>query len=346
MVTVDLRNHGRSTNIEGLLPPHDLKNTARDIANLAKYLDIWPDVVVGHSLGGKVVLQYALSSAQGDYGDSTQLPKQVWVLDCGPGAYEGGYGTEEALYSLKTLPTPIPSKEWLADYIINLGFPKFKADWICSSLKKSGEQWLLSFNVDVSKLDWNVSHHKDEGNSCERDTDYWQLLEHPPKDMEIAVVRTENWDPDVAERLESLAKRESDESTGKVSVDVVSNSGHWIYRDQPEKLMEIMTPRLGDDGDFAQWPKQVNALLQYAFRDADYSALLEQPPKDMEIAIVRTESWASDAVERLESLLRGKVMNPEAESWLMLVPILDTGSTTYAPRDYDSRLASLIQPNN
>ncbi|GKE47315.1 ABHD11-like protein isoform X2, partial [Tanacetum coccineum] len=168
MITVDLRNHGRSTNIEGLLPPHDLKNTARDIANLAKYLDIWPDVVVGHSLGGKVVLQYALSSAQGDYGDSTQLPKQVWVLDCGPGAYEGGYGTEEALYSLKTLPTPIPSKEWLADYIINLGFPKFKADWICSSLKKSGEQWLLSFNVDVSKLDWNVSHHKDEGNSCER----------------------------------------------------------------------------------------------------------------------------------------------------------------------------------
>nr|GEY71001.1 hypothetical protein [Tanacetum cinerariifolium] len=76
------------------------------------------------------------------------------------------------------------------------------------------------------------------------DTDYWPLLEHPPKDMEIAVVRTENWDPDVAERLESLAKHESDESTGKVSVDVVSNSGHWIYRDQPEKLMEIMTPRL------------------------------------------------------------------------------------------------------
>ncbi|GJW73983.1 hypothetical protein Tco_0133353 [Tanacetum coccineum] len=75
-------------------------------------------------------------------------------------------------------------------------------------------------------------------------------------------------------------------------------------------------------------------------RDADYSALLEQPPKDMEIAIVHTEIWASR--ERLESLLRGKVMNPEAESWLMLVPILDIGSTTYAPRDYDSRLASLF----
>ncbi|PWA47088.1 hypothetical protein CTI12_AA502360 [Artemisia annua] len=33
MVTMDLRNHGRSTDIEGLLPPHDVENTARDIAN-------------------------------------------------------------------------------------------------------------------------------------------------------------------------------------------------------------------------------------------------------------------------------------------------------------------------
>ncbi|PWA65413.1 hypothetical protein CTI12_AA336450 [Artemisia annua] len=76
MVLVDLRNHGRSTDRESLSPPHDS-----------------PDVVIRHSLGGKMVLQYGLSCAQGDYGGSTQIPKQ------------------EALYSLKTLPTPIPSKE-------------------------------------------------------------------------------------------------------------------------------------------------------------------------------------------------------------------------------------------
>ncbi|PWA47089.1 hypothetical protein CTI12_AA502370 [Artemisia annua] len=62
--------------------------------------------------------------------------------------------------------------------------------------------------------------------------------------MEIAVVRSESCDPDVAERLENLAEPKSDESTGKVSVDVVPNSGHWIYRDRPQMLMEILTPRL------------------------------------------------------------------------------------------------------
>ena len=78
MVLVDLRNHGRTADMEGLSPPHDTINAARDIANLVKSLEwAWPDVVIGHSLGGKVALQYALSCAQGDYGDSAQLPKQV-----------------------------------------------------------------------------------------------------------------------------------------------------------------------------------------------------------------------------------------------------------------------------
>nr|GFA02479.1 copia-type polyprotein [Tanacetum cinerariifolium] len=77
-VLVDLRNHGRSTDIEGLSPPHDIINAARDISNLIKSHDwVWPDVVIGHSLGGKVALQYALSCAQGEYGKSAQPRKQV-----------------------------------------------------------------------------------------------------------------------------------------------------------------------------------------------------------------------------------------------------------------------------
>lgn len=75
---MDLRCHGNSTDREGLAPPNDTANAARDLANLVKSLDWdWPDVVIGHSLGGKVALQYALSCANGDYGDSAQLPKQV-----------------------------------------------------------------------------------------------------------------------------------------------------------------------------------------------------------------------------------------------------------------------------
>lgn len=78
MVLVDLRNHGNSADIQGLDPPHDLFNAAKDLANLVKYRGWdWPDVVIGHSLGGKVALQFAESCARGDYGDTVDLPKQV-----------------------------------------------------------------------------------------------------------------------------------------------------------------------------------------------------------------------------------------------------------------------------
>ena len=71
---MDLRNQ-----VEGLNPPHDLANAAKDLAHLVESQGwAWPDVVIGHSLGGKVALQYVESCAHGDYGDSAVLPKQVF----------------------------------------------------------------------------------------------------------------------------------------------------------------------------------------------------------------------------------------------------------------------------
>lgn len=81
MVLVDLRNHGKSAEIEGLLPPHNLENAAKYLANMVKAEGWdWPDVVIGHSMGGKVALQFAQSCANGDYGDNVSLPKQVFFL--------------------------------------------------------------------------------------------------------------------------------------------------------------------------------------------------------------------------------------------------------------------------
>lgn len=78
---MDLRNHGRSAEIEGLNPPHDLVNVANDLAHLIQTRGwAWPDVVLGHSFGGKVALQFAQSCLLGHYGDSAKLPKQVFTL--------------------------------------------------------------------------------------------------------------------------------------------------------------------------------------------------------------------------------------------------------------------------
>lgn len=80
-----------------------------------------------------------------------------------------------------------------------------------------------------------------------RTTDYWPLLENPPKGMEIAIVRAENsdrWDADVVQRLENLASRKVDGAGGKVSVYVLPKSGHWVHVDNPKGLLEIVTPKI------------------------------------------------------------------------------------------------------
>lgn len=77
-----------------------------------------------------------------------------------------------------------------------------------------------------------------------RETSYWSLLEHPPKDMEIAIVRAENsdrWNRETVQNLESLSSKGSE---GKVSVHVLPNSGHWVHVDNPKGLLGIVAPKI------------------------------------------------------------------------------------------------------
>ncbi|KAK0584625.1 hypothetical protein LWI29_016230 [Acer saccharum] len=241
MVVVDLRNHGRSAEIEGLEPPHDMANAANDLANLVKSQGwAWPDVVIGHSMGGKVALHFAQSCSRAEYDQSAASPKQLWVLDSVPGAVnprKSDGEVEKVLQTLQSLPSTVPSRKWLVNHMMELGFTKSLSEWIGSNLKKSGEHETWAFNLEGAVQMFN--------SYCE--TSYWPLLEHPPQGMEIAIVRAEKsdrWDPDVIQRLESQASEGGDGAEGKVSVHILPNSGHWVHVDNPQGLLEIMAPKI------------------------------------------------------------------------------------------------------
>ncbi|KAL2250802.1 protein ABHD11 isoform X1 [Sesamum indicum] len=241
MILVDLRNHGRSAEIEGLLPPHNLENAAKDLADLVKSEDLdWPDVVIGHSMGGKVALQFAQSCANGHYGDDVTLPKQLWVLDSVPGKViqDNTDGeVEKVLQTLQSLPSTLPSRKWLVDHMLKLGFSKSLSEWIGSNLKKSGEQETWAFNLDGAVQMFNSY----------REMDYWPLLDHTPKGMEIDVVRAEKsdrWNQDVIQQLEHLSAKGVNENEGKVLVHVLPNAGHWVHVDNPKGLLDIIAPKV------------------------------------------------------------------------------------------------------
>ncbi|THG14282.1 hypothetical protein TEA_021867 [Camellia sinensis var. sinensis] len=257
MVLVDLRNHGRSAEIEGLNPPHDMTNTAKDLADLIKSQGLaWPDVVLGHFMGGKVALQFAESCARGYYGESAQLPRQkpyaeqLWVLDSIPGKVnpENNDGeVEKVLQTSQSLPTSIPSRKWLMDHMSQLGFFKSLSHWIGSNLKKSGEHETWAFNLEgalqmFNSYRWLMDHMSQLG--------FFKSLSHWIGSNLKKSGEHETWafnlegDVDVIQRLEHLASWRSGASEGKVSVHVLPNSGHWVHVDNPKGLLEIVAPRI------------------------------------------------------------------------------------------------------
>ncbi|CAI9097694.1 OLC1v1034164C2 [Oldenlandia corymbosa var. corymbosa] len=165
MVLVDLRNHGKSAELQGLKPPHDIGSAAQDLADLVKLRGWdWPDVVVGHSMGGKVALHFAQSCARGDYGSHVRLPRLLWILDSLPvkvNAEDSDGEVEKVLQTLQGLPSPIPSRKWLVDHMMKLGFSKALSEWVGSNLKKSGDKETWAFNLEGAVQMFNSYRYAD-----------------------------------------------------------------------------------------------------------------------------------------------------------------------------------------
>lgn len=153
------------------------------------------------------------------------------------GPEESSGEVEKVLETLQSLPKAIPSRKWLVDHLTNLGFSRSLSEWLGTNLKTSGEHETWAFDLE-GILQMFDSYRK---------MDYWPLIEHPPKGMEIVIVRAEDsdrWAPHVIEKLESLADQRADETEGKFSYVVLPKSGHWVHVDNPKGLLEIVTPKM------------------------------------------------------------------------------------------------------
>ncbi|XP_057483942.1 uncharacterized protein LOC130770460 [Actinidia eriantha] len=125
--------------------------------------------------------------------------------------------------------------------MIQRGLSKSLSEWIGSNLKKSEHgTWTWAFNLEAAVQMFNSSESF-------RESDYRPFVENPPKEMETHIVRAENsdrWDPDMIQKLESLASWRVYESDARLSVHVLPNAGHRFHVDNPKGLLEIVAPRI------------------------------------------------------------------------------------------------------
>lgn len=214
-VLPDLRNHGAHMARSG---PHTLAATARDLEQLAREVGT-PDVLVGHSLGGKVALRWL------EHG----LPEHVSVvvLDAPPGIDHQPMDIDPAniVELLRGSPVPASSRDPIRAHLREAGLPESLVMWLSTSLERDGDQWHWVYDLD------GVAEMLEDY----RRTDLWSVADDPRVHLVNAALGG-RWSPAELARAEASS----------ASLHTLANAGHWLHVDDPEGTLAIVEERLRD----------------------------------------------------------------------------------------------------
>ena len=214
VITVDQRNHGKSPHDDGFSYPL----MADDLKELMDDLNISKAILLGHSMGGKTVMQFALS-----HPDRVQ---NIIVADMNPSSSIAQHQKIfEGLTSIniKTLQTRGAADEHLAQFVSDPGVRQF-----------------LLKNLDRNKngFEWKVNLEAITNN-------YLNILKGVGQDQmftsEILFIRggKSNYilDPDIDDILEifPLAKLET-----------IDDAGHWLHAEKPNDFFQIVDQYLSN----------------------------------------------------------------------------------------------------
>ena len=228
-VVVDLRCHGES---HGFPPPNDLAHCATDLHALCAHAQLEPDVVVGHSFGGKVALTFAAAPPPS--------LREAWILDAPPGArplLDAGApdtgGREEiarVIEAIEAMPLPIVGRRELVDAMVARGLAPAIAAWMTTNLRATDGGFAWRFDLDGCR----------ELLASFARTDAWPVVEGESA-IAFHVVRggrSDRWLDDDRARLAA------DAEDGCLTDDVIADAGHWLHTDDPDALLALMSPSL------------------------------------------------------------------------------------------------------
>ena len=217
---IDLRQHGDS---QGFAPPHTIEAAARDLDELATANSESPAAILGHSFGGKVALMYAREHAQSI--------DHVWVIDSTPDARTPDGSAWEMLGLLRELPAEFGSRDELVGLLRERRLSTPLAQWMATNLAQ-GDDGRYRWRFDLDALE--------ELLRAFFDVDLWGVLENPPGDAHIHMVKAKESNiltPEAIHRIEQLAKN------GRVHLHII-DGGHWVNADNPDALLALMTQYL------------------------------------------------------------------------------------------------------
>lgn len=237
VLLVDLRCHGDSAVVTEELKnqQHTVAAAAADVLKLLSALKLFPEVLIGHSFGGKVVMSMAHQFGQG----VKRLPRpvHVWVLDATPGEVRAGENLgsqdrpKDLIRALRNFPLPVQSRRDLTVSLEQQGFSSGVAAWAATNLVPAGDGAGLVWKVDLGGIEAMYRSYEE--------TNMWPLLMSHADGIKVSFVRAEQstfrWSGMDQNMIEQYGHH----------VHLLRNSGHWVHTDNPNGLFHILAPTFG-----------------------------------------------------------------------------------------------------
>lgn len=220
---VDQRNHGNSPHH----PEHNYSILADDLYEFMKKRDIKQAILLGHSMGGKAVMQFGLIHPE--------MVKKMIVVDISPLSYAGENQSEEALTHIHIISSllnldikSIKTREE-ADRNLSESIPSAMVrQFLLKSLKRRSDghfEWVI--NLDALEKNMNAIFDGviDENTTDPRSVPNFPLLFI--KGGRSGYIR------------EHDLKAIHHYFPGAV-VSVIPNAGHWIHAEEPKAFLDAL----------------------------------------------------------------------------------------------------------
>lgn len=208
---VDLRNHGRSPHSE----QHDYDAMADDVLRLVDELQIPTPAIMGHSMGGKVAMNYALKYP-------TRITKLI-VVDIAPKAYPPHH--DEIIDALQSVDLSTVTSR--SDVDVQLA-KTIKEDEVRMFLMKN--LYRKEDNTFGWRMNLDVIDKSYENVAAEITSD----VPFKKSTLFIKGGRSRYIKPeDVYGSIERLFTQ--------VEVETIPEAGHWVHAEAPDKVYELVT---------------------------------------------------------------------------------------------------------
>jgi len=213
VITPDLRNHGRSPHV----PTHTYPEMADDLQAFLEQHWVFKTALVGHSMGGKVAMQFALHHPD--------MVERLVVVDIAPGPAEDNHGhIFRALLdlNLSRITTRQEAEAWLEPRVPDFGTRQF----LLKNITRNADG-TFAWKMNLPVL-WETY------------SDILAGVQGEPFDKPALFIRgsrsnyVQDEDFPLIRRLFPLAQ-----------VVTIEGAGHWVHADKPAELLAVLREFLG-----------------------------------------------------------------------------------------------------